>query len=148
MTLRHPPGLSPDGFELVGSLAVPRVRLRADSASTPGATLLQLTTTEGWQSSWSASAPDRLDDAILDAAPLDTLHAVAEVRGSYAGIWDLVAWRGEQVLFISSKSSATGAISEAHVGWLAAALTAGLTPEDFLVAEWIRLPAGMAGIRD
>jgi hypothetical protein len=147
MTLRHPPGLSPDGFELVGSLAIPRVRLRADTAPVSRATLLHFTTTDGWQSSWSASAPSGFDETILGTAALDAVRAVADVRGSYAGIWDLVAWRDEQVLFITAKTEGACGISEGHAGWLAAALAAGLTPEDFLVVESAGVPTAMAGTR-
>jgi len=146
MTLRHPPGLSPDGFELVGSLAIPRTRLRGTPPLALEAVLLRLTAIDGWQSRWLGSGLSSTEEGILDAAPRDALRAVAEMRGSYVGVWDLLAWRDEQVLFIAPKSAGTSAVSEAQAGWLAAALVAGFTPEDFLVAEQVDVRAELAAL--
>jgi hypothetical protein len=56
--------------------------------------------------------------------------------GSYKGCWDVLAWKGDKVVFAESKRTKKDAIRTSQSNWLAAGLMLGLSEENFLVVQW------------
>ena len=55
---------------------------------------------------------------------------------SYAGCWDVLAWKGSRSVFIESKRRGKDTIRQTQLNWLSAGLSAGLRSDNFLLAEW------------
>lgn len=65
------------------------------------------------------------------------LQAVAQNNNNnFAGCWDVLAWKGDKVIFAESKRSKRDRIKETQKQWLEAALKTGFTTENFLMVEW------------
>ncbi|WP_415280816.1 hypothetical protein [Candidatus Nitrososphaera sp. FF02] len=56
------------------------------------------------------------------------------IPNSCDGCWDVVAWKDDRILFVESKHKDT--ITPSQEKWLAAALSAGLNLDDFIVVKW------------
>ncbi|GAA4325502.1 hypothetical protein [Flaviaesturariibacter amylovorans] len=107
---------------------------------------------DGWEARWVETYGTRppkcltawKDDAYRNQEhvpfadePITRLLAdIARENGSYSGCWDVVAKKGELVIFAESKRSKKDAIRESQQGWLRAALQCGLRPEHFLLVQW------------
>lgn len=57
-------------------------------------------------------------------------------RSTYSGCWDVVAWQGDELVFVESKRKKHDRFRPTQVRWLEAALASGLGPHSFLVVEW------------
>ncbi|HNU57075.1 MAG TPA: hypothetical protein PKN30_10840, partial [Flavobacteriales bacterium] len=55
---------------------------------------------------------------------------------SFAGCWDVVAWKDDQLVFAEAKKAKHDRLRDTQVRWVEAALQCGLTEENFLVVEW------------
>ena len=64
---------------------------------------------------------------------LDSLSSITE-RGD--GVFDLILWRGETILFIKLKRSKRDQIRASHVDWVRAALSSGIDLRCFAILEW------------
>ncbi|MCB9169971.1 MAG: hypothetical protein H6594_06415 [Flavobacteriales bacterium] len=74
---------------------------------------------------------------IEEAWVKDKLQAIAQANGgTYSGCWDVLAWKGDRLVFAESKKQRKDRIRDTQVRWLDAALQRGLRPEDFLLVEW------------
>ncbi len=74
---------------------------------------------------------------IADGWVNERLHRIAVAnRQSYSGCWDVVAWKGERLVFAESKKRKKDRIRGTQLRWLEAALSCACAMEDFLVVEW------------
>lgn len=90
---------------------------------------------------WNAWHPDgpraQTHTPIEEAWVNERLAAIAAANGgTYSGCWDVVAWKGEQLVFAESKRQRKDKIRGTQLRWLEAALKCGCSVEDFLVVEW------------
>ncbi len=68
---------------------------------------------------------------------INILSNIAKINNnSYAGCWDVVAYKNEQIIFAESKRSKKDSIRNSQINWLKSALAYGLKPENLLVVEW------------
>ncbi len=110
---------------------------------------------DGWQSRWqltygrAKSAPlylagwDEEAGANQPEAPIEEgaiaglLRAIAKANGnSYTGCWDTVNWRDDDIVFAQSKRNNKDKITPAHIKWMQAAFSLGLTEDNFLIVQW------------
>ena len=56
--------------------------------------------------------------------------------GKKSGCWDVLAWKGNQLLFIESKRKGRDSIRRSQRRWLEAAMKAGVPRRSFVIAEW------------
>jgi len=102
---------------------------------------LSLFRREGWNGMWvdgyrrkkwsdlseEARYPDSID--VL----LDSLRSITGRRG---GVFDLILWRGETILFIELKRLKRDQIRANQVDWVRAALSSGIDLRCFAILEW------------
>ncbi len=117
--------------------------------------MIQKFLNDGWNARWilhynrKNSAPlllaewkdEKLEnqnhEPIREATISQRLKSIAKSnKNSYEGCWNVVAWKGDWILFAEAKRNNKDLYSEAKNKWLAAALIAGLQPENFLVMQW------------
>ncbi len=55
---------------------------------------------------------------------------------TYSGCWDVVAKKGEHIIFVESKRAKKDSIRLSQVNWLSSALLYGLKPDNFLMVQW------------
>lgn len=68
---------------------------------------------------------------------MNMLLGIAELNGgNFNGCWDVLAWKGNRIIFAESKRSKRDKVRDTQTRWLDAALRYGLNPENFLVVEW------------
>ncbi len=80
---------------------------------------------------------EQKDVPIAEQWILNILAGIASLNnGSYAGCWDVLAWKGDKLLFVESKRNKRDSVRDSQVAWLVAGLEYGLTPENFLVVQW------------
>lgn len=74
---------------------------------------------------------------IADAWVNEKLRVIAEANGNtFAGCWDVIAWKGDRLVFAESKKQKKDRMRDTQLRWLEAALKCGCALEDFLVVEW------------
>lgn len=74
---------------------------------------------------------------IEDPEVLKVLDGIARFNDdSYAGCWDVVAWKDGKVVFAECKRIKKDVIRDSQVKWLRAGLETGLTYENFMIIEW------------
>ena len=97
----------------------------------------------GWGGAWidgfhraawrGMPAPEtRAEIPTLIAARLERIGA-ADPR---ARCWDVVVWRGEEILFCEAKRATRDKIRDSQLRWLDSALVNGVAMSQFLIAEW------------
>lgn len=88
---------------------------------------------------WQPEGPHaQVEVPITEPWVNERLHDIAAANGhTFAGCWDVVAWREGRLIFAESKKQRKDRIRGTQVRWLEAALRCGLKPEDFLVVEWL-----------
>jgi hypothetical protein len=110
---------------------------------------------DGWQARWIETygkpklAPIKLsawiddkhinqvDDPIQDESILKIFSGIASLNdNSYAGCWDVMAWKGERIVFAESKRKKKDSIRNTQTNWLRSGLEAGLSTDNFLVVKW------------
>lgn len=65
------------------------------------------------------------------------LNAIAKNNNnSFAGCWDVVAWKNDQIIFAESKCRKKDFIKTTQNKWLKSAFEIGLSEENFLLIEW------------
>ncbi len=110
---------------------------------------------DGWQARWiqtygrrnkepiclsewkDDSYANQTHDAIEDTALTNMLREIARLNNnSYAGCWDIVAWKQGQLVFAEAKRNNKDSIRQTQTNWLAAGLSFGLKPQNFLLVQW------------
>lgn len=121
----------------------------------PELTVLKRLVADGWEARWiqplgAGVEPylltDWLDAPLADQVTLPItvpaararLRAIASVNrpAGYGGCWDLLAWRGTELLFVEVKQASKDHLRPTQLAWLDAALRCGFTVAQFLVVEW------------
>lgn len=65
------------------------------------------------------------------------LALVAKANGNtYQGCWDLLAWMNGQLIFVMVKRNNKDFVTTEQYKWLQAALSIGLTEDNFLLVQW------------
>lgn len=75
----------------------------------------------------------------LPSAPRALYESICARSGDLrgGGAWDVIAWKGDEVVFVEAKKRASGdKIREGQLRWLDAALQLGVPRECFLFVEW------------
>ena len=107
--------------------------------------IVRLLQGRGWNSVWANSYRRTYLDKIpglSDPLPKDYLldtpphQRFGDAITTFGGIWDVVAWAGDDCIFAEGKRSKKDAINENQEAWLEARLADGATPQDFLLVEW------------
>ena len=103
--------------------------------------LLRLLERDGWQGVWVKNwvgrafwrnilQPDELPPSV------STLISRIEARaGRAGGCWDVLAWRGDETLFIEAKQRGKDRLRFSQTAWLEAALAEGLPLSAFVTVE-------------
>lgn len=74
---------------------------------------------------------------ITDEYILDILKGISSLNGnSFYGCWDVLAWKGNKIIFAESKRTKKDSIRDTQINWLKAALQFGLIKDNFLMVEW------------
>lgn len=87
-----------------------------------------------WKS--SSSRVEQTHEPIKNTRISSVLDEIAERNGKYGGCWDVVAWKGDRLLFLESKLHKHDRIQTTQLRWLMSALEIGLSLDDFVVVEW------------
>lgn len=67
----------------------------------------------------------------------ETLMRIAEINdNSFGGCWDVVAYKGEELLFVECKKYKCDRIRETQLKWLKSSLQYGLQKENFRILQW------------
>ncbi|QQR86654.1 MAG: hypothetical protein IPJ76_00070 [Flavobacteriales bacterium] len=87
---------------------------------------------------WKLEGPAAQEHVSIEVPwVIERLHAIAVANGNtYAGCWDVVAWKEGRLVFAESKKQKKDRLRGTQLRWLEAALTCGMTVEDFLMVEW------------
>lgn len=94
---------------------------------------------------WNAWHPDgpraQVNVPIEEAWVNERMKAIAVANGnSFSGCWDVVAWKGERLVFAESKKQKKDKMRGTQGRLLEAALRCGIDVKDFLVVEWSAHP--------
>lgn len=74
---------------------------------------------------------------IKDERILKILQKIAKINlNKFGGIWDVVAWKNENIIFAECKRQKKDTIQSTQKNWFKAAVEYGLTQENFLMIEW------------
>jgi hypothetical protein len=77
----------------------------------------------------------------LPGKPAELLKGIQRATGSlFRGAWDVLCWRGQEVLVAECKRAHHDAMNSNQILWLQAAMGEGLSADDFLVVEWSLTP--------
>jgi hypothetical protein len=90
-----------------------------------------------WRKNWHGAA-FWTDIAVVIEPPrrvLDLFNRIAAVAG--AGAWDILAWKGDDVLFIESKQYGSDKLTPNQRRWLEVALDQGIPLDAFAIYEYI-----------
>lgn len=109
----------------------------------------------GWQSRWIETyARDKQDPLFLlqwkddrfknqenspikDKKILEILSDItSRNNNSYSGCWDVIAWKGDNIIFAESKRLKRDKIRQTQNNWLSAGLRYGLKTDNFLIVQW------------
>ena len=87
---------------------------------------------------WHPNGPSaQLQEPIKETWVNEKLHAIATANGqSFAGCWDVVAWKDGRLVFAEAKLSKKDRMRPTQLRWLEAGLKCGVGVDDFLVVEW------------
>ena len=102
---------------------------------------------EGWDAVWASTfgglrffdeQPNatRSNAASLPEHISARLEAIAEANGGWGGTFDVIAWKGDQLLFTELKRAGHDRIRDTQRRWLSTALSCGFVPNQFQILEW------------
>jgi hypothetical protein len=77
------------------------------------------------------------DEPIKDPHIRGLLSEIVDGNGGvYSGCWDVIAWKGESLMFAESKRAGRDRMRATQRNWLASAIASRVSPSHFLVVEW------------
>ena len=108
---------------------------------------------DGWQTRWVETYGKKVpicltewkDDKyknqvhvpFLDNTIIKLLADIAKLNNdTYSGCWDVVASKGDKIVFAESKRTKKDSIRSTQINWLSSGLKYGLQPDNFLVVQW------------
>jgi hypothetical protein len=104
--------------------------------------ILYLVENDGFEGVWVDTYRNRFlhsmaqEGCTLPAWVEARYEEIAAANGSKSGCWDVLAWRGDSVLFVECKRKGKDRIQPTQERWLAAAFQVGVGAESFLICEW------------
>jgi hypothetical protein len=107
--------------------------------------ILALLEVEGWEGVWvnhvhRGAFPRRLTPDPVRILPpselLDLMERIYDRNGTRSGAFDVLAWKGDSVLFAEAKHGGKDALRPSQKAWVEAALDEGVPLESLLVVEW------------
>ena len=107
----------------------------------PEFVLLRLLERDGWQGAWRKNWAGTAfwSDIGLVVEPSPRAKSIFEQideRAGFAGAWDILAWRGSEVLFVTSKPTGHDRIGAYQARWLDTALGMGMPLHSFAIVEY------------
>jgi hypothetical protein len=90
-----------------------------------------------WRKNWHGAAFWKNIGEVADvpSSVLSTFDEVSIIARS--GAWDILAWNGDQVLFIESKQYGSDKLTANQLRWLEAAIEQGVPLEAFAIFEYV-----------
>jgi hypothetical protein len=86
---------------------------------------------------------NQTNDPITDLRILEMIAAIHKaICNSYIGCWDVLCWKGGKLIMAEAIRNNRDVVGKAQKKWLAAALSIGLRPENFLIVQWDFHPRG------
>jgi hypothetical protein len=116
--------------------------------------LLRLLEANGWSGAWVknwggrdfwANPGKRIQ---LSTIANSVFQRLEKCTANGSGCWDIVAQRGDDVLFIEAKKKGKDALNLNQKSWLEAALENGVSLSSFAIAEWYALAIVPRSFRD
>lgn len=106
--------------------------------------VLRLFQSHDWEGVWVDSyrrkyrvgLPDVVEPVELPENLNQLIESIRTKTGRSGGCWDVLVWKGEEILFLELKRSKKDRIQDSQVQWLEASLTEGLNIENFGFVEW------------
>lgn len=106
--------------------------------------VLRLFQSHGWEGVWVDSYRNKYRVGLPDSAELVELpekqktliDAVRAKMGRSGGCWDVVVWRGDELLFLELKRMQRDRLQESQIQWLDESLKMALKTKDFGIIEW------------
>lgn len=109
--------------------------------------IVDLLRADGWEAVWAspfgglrffADQPNaqRGNTVALPAAVAAAVERITAQNGTSAGMFDVLAWKGGDLLFVEAKRRGHDRIRETQRKWVRAALQVGFSPHQFAVFEW------------
>jgi hypothetical protein len=110
--------------------------------------LLRLLEGDGWNGAWVKNWGGRafwrdVEEVTVLSAPAYARFQQIQMRmgGRGGGCWDIIAARGNEVLFIESKQLGRDRLRLTQRTWMEAALQVGVPLSSFVIVEWVAPPA-------
>jgi hypothetical protein len=80
---------------------------------------------------------NQINVPIKDSKILNLLDSIAKENGNtFAGCWDVFAWKDDRVVFSEIKRFKKDSIRSTQTKWLESALKCGLSEKNFLIVQW------------
>jgi len=111
--------------------------------------VLRLLEAEGWAGVWVSSygglkflrempeGPALTSDLIeIPDAKREFIEALTRSIGRVGGCFDVFAWRDDELIFCETKRRGHDQLRQPQLGWIEAALVAGISSDRLLVVEW------------
>jgi hypothetical protein len=90
-----------------------------------------------WRKNWGGTAFWRQIGEVVEPSPrARSVFDQVSARAEYAGAWDILAWRGREVLFVLSKPVGNDRITAYQARWLDTALRMGVPLSCFAIVEY------------
>ena len=90
-----------------------------------------------WRKNWQGAAFwTDIGVSGQPASRLVELFEQVQILVGRGGAWDILAWKGDETLFIESKQKGADRLTANQLGWLEAALQLGVDPDCFVVYEY------------
>lgn len=113
----------------------------------PEIAAVQIWRDAGWDAAWVSTygglrffadqpSADRANTATLPEDVMARLAALAEANDGWAGTFDIVAWRENELRFVELKRRGHDRIRDTQRRWLSTALGHGYDPAAFHILEW------------
>lgn len=127
-----------DDKPMFAELAIMEYFIKSDWESRWVETYARLNLKPKILSSWKdGKYRNQVEDPILNDNIWYILEGIASCNNkSYSGCWDVIGWKGNQIIFAESKRNKKDKIRQTQNNWLSAGLKFGLKPENFLIVQW------------
>ena len=139
-TERHATGGYPRNFGTVPNK--PAIRFGREIMY-PEIVLVRLLEDRGWVAAWRKNWQGKAfwraigEDVAVPGPVRVVVDQLAAAVGGKGGAWDVIAWKGNQLLFVESKKHQKDKLRPTQLAWLEQALAAGMRMESFAIVEYV-----------
>lgn len=106
--------------------------------------VLRLFQSNGWDGVWVDSyrrkyrdgLPDVADPVELPEKQRQLINSIRAKTGRHGGCWDVLVWKGDQIMFLELKRKKKDRVQASQDQWLEASLSQGLKSSTFALVEW------------